>query len=202
MEKEDKGLYQKYKVERNDGKEITTGSFVLELKDQHARTAILAYASALEKSGEKKDLVYDLRTWVAKHQAPEEHSNTYTFKRLVVVPACTDTISNENVYIQPFCSNEVVGGYDEEESIVLDAIITVDTKPFTKHKLNLISKEQVEKNKVIESIAKFVINEYMDTPEYISVEQMWNDKKDFYVSMFNQDPDILWGEIESQFEKN
>ena len=58
------GLYQKYQVTRNDGKEITSGCFVLELKDPVARIAILAYAEELERLGKHKELAYDLKQWI------------------------------------------------------------------------------------------------------------------------------------------
>ena len=63
-----KGLYQKYEVKRQDGKQIASGCFVLELKDHKARKALLTYASEVEKEGGNDDLVYDLRNWVAQYR--------------------------------------------------------------------------------------------------------------------------------------
>lgn len=202
MDKENKGLYQKYKVERNDGKEITTGSFVLELKDPYARTAILAYADELEKAGEKKDLIYDLRSWVSRYQTPEEKKSIITFKRLAVIGPNEDSVSSEAVYIIPPENNGVLHEYTEDGSIILDAIVSVNTKPFTEYQLEKSAKENDKEYQAVISIASFVINEYMDTPEYVSIEQMWEAKKDFYTNTFKQDEDKLWLEITKQFEKN
>ena len=202
MDKENKGLYQKYKVERNDGKEITTGSFVLELKDPHARTAILSYADELEKSGEKKDLVYDLRSWVSRYQLPEEKRTAITFKRLAVVNPDKEALHGDDVYIISLDNEECVDEYTVDGGIILDAVISIDMKPFTAYKMKQAEKENSKENKARESIAKFVINEYMDNTEYISLEQMWEDKREFYTGTFNQEADKLWKEITKQFEKN
>lgn len=50
MDNKERGLYAKYNVERTDGQELGT-CFVLELKDELARPALLVWAHTLEREG-------------------------------------------------------------------------------------------------------------------------------------------------------
>ncbi len=51
MGDKNKGLYQKYHVERTDGKPITEGCIVLEWDDQNALEGIKAFSKAVRKNG-------------------------------------------------------------------------------------------------------------------------------------------------------
>lgn len=46
-----KGLLEKYKVERTDGKPLKGGAIVLEWGDPNARVAIEAFAAQVDKAG-------------------------------------------------------------------------------------------------------------------------------------------------------
>lgn len=61
-----KGLFQKYKVSRVDGKPISDGCIVMEWKDRNARQAIHAFARAMEESGYKQ-LAMDLDSRLADY---------------------------------------------------------------------------------------------------------------------------------------
>lgn len=61
------GLYEKYRVERTDGKPLTGPVFVLQPEtDRHAVFALRAYLTSLEGYGDPNDLplIADLREWI------------------------------------------------------------------------------------------------------------------------------------------
>lgn len=51
---QDRGLYEKYYVERNDGKPIERGCIVLEWDDPNGRVGIAAFAQAVREDGYKQ----------------------------------------------------------------------------------------------------------------------------------------------------
>jgi hypothetical protein len=63
-----RGIYQKYRVERTDGKPLGP-CVVLELKDPYARTGILAWAAMVGAAGYDQ-LAADARRWVEDAETP------------------------------------------------------------------------------------------------------------------------------------
>lgn len=62
------GFYQKYRVERTDGRTITGPTFTLEIDhDPFAVAALTAYADAAEAAGGYELLVADLRELVEEY---------------------------------------------------------------------------------------------------------------------------------------
>ena len=64
-----KGLYQKYRVERTDGKPMPEGCIVLEWKDPNARIGIAAFSRRVRRKGYRKladDLDAKLSEWEMK----------------------------------------------------------------------------------------------------------------------------------------
>lgn len=61
------GLYEKYRVQRTDGKPLTGRVFVLQPEtDPHARAALRAYADSLSASNpENTHLIDDILHWLA-----------------------------------------------------------------------------------------------------------------------------------------
>ncbi len=144
---EQTGLYQKYKVSRNDDKEITDGCFVLELKDPNARKAILAYATAVEDSGGDKDLAQDLKSWVAKVDpsmivAPSkatvqvvtttEAGQTMLFDRIVLIKG-SDTLDDDSLYI---VSPDEVEDYACDQDLRLPAKVVVEVDSYIEYQNN------------------------------------------------------------------
>lgn len=65
MSDREKGFYEKYKVERTDGKP-TSGAVVLEFKDPNARVGIKAFAIACRLDGYHvlaNDLLIECERW-------------------------------------------------------------------------------------------------------------------------------------------
>lgn len=63
-----RGYYQKYVVERVDGRPITGPTFTLELDhDPHAIPAMRAYIESLRNAGGYEELESDLQTLVAEY---------------------------------------------------------------------------------------------------------------------------------------
>lgn len=70
MNDKNKGLYQKYKVERVDGKEVND-AIVLEFKDPHAREGIRAFRDSVLIDGYQAlacDLTYKLEEYERKYE--------------------------------------------------------------------------------------------------------------------------------------
>lgn len=68
MREKEKGLYEKYYVERTDGKNIDGGCIVLEWSDPIARVGIAAFSQAVRNAGYKAladDLDYELEEYHA-----------------------------------------------------------------------------------------------------------------------------------------
>lgn len=70
------GLYEKYRVERNDGKGITGGCIVLEFGDPNAWDALLIWANTVEADGYVQ-LAADVRKRVLTYQRVEEVFGTH-----------------------------------------------------------------------------------------------------------------------------
>jgi hypothetical protein len=69
MEDKERGLYDKYKVERLDGKPIEKGCIVLEWSDRLARAGIKAFAAAVTSAGYLR-LGNDLKTKLRDYGDP------------------------------------------------------------------------------------------------------------------------------------
>lgn len=77
------GLYEKYRVERTDGKGMMLGCFVLEFDDPKAWPALLTYANEVEAAG-NATLAADLRKRVLMIQHAHEVAETiesYSWER-------------------------------------------------------------------------------------------------------------------------
>lgn len=197
MEQKQKGLYQKYEVRRSDGKEITQGSFVLELKDSKARKAILTYAAELEKEGENKDLAYDLKSWVAKYEKvdmtpatvipgnppnPNENREVMLFDRIVLVP--NDKLLDEDtLYVVP---PDQVDEYKNDSDLVLPAVLSVDISLYLKYHDNKAKNAKALEVKVQEdpllAIVVEVIRKEFEQSDYSDFPRFWIDHIDKYKS--------------------
>jgi hypothetical protein len=181
---DDKGLYQKYSVSRNDGKEISQGCFVLELKDPIARKAILAYAEELGVQGKEPKLAYDLKAWVNKHEPvvaapvklPEENPENLSFERVVLIKKGKPVIS-ENLYI---VDPEDVEEYRQADDLELNATISVKMDKYYEYMKTLEDKEETV-SIVCHTVDK-LIKEWKET-DNIQPDMFWKAKEEM-VKMF------------------
>jgi len=181
-----KGLYQKYTVERNDGREISHGCFVLELKDPKARKALLVYAAEVEKEGVDDALAYDLRSWVGKYEpvAATKKDEFKTFNMAVLLDKSKE-LDVSTLYIIPSENSEE---YKGEQDLVLPAVVTVDMKPFLEYHA-----EQEARKKELDSLedpllnmaVNMVIKEYQDS-DYADFSRFWDESMGKYQEMFQE----------------
>ena len=201
MTEKQKGLYQKYKVSRQDGKIITEGCFVLELKDPKARKALLTYATEVLKEGYDKELAYDLRAWVGQYS---DKNSDYTkdvmlFDRSVLIKGGT-LLDEETLYVVP---TDSVDEYKNEEDLVLPAILSVDMQIYNKFHEEKAAKEKALKEgmdpllKVVvdQIIERFTNSEYQDFPRF------WFDNEDEYKNMLQSKYDEVGDTVKILLDK-
>lgn len=180
MSDKTKGLYQKYSVSRNDGKEISQGCFVLELKDPKARKAILAYAEEVEKEGLNKELAYDLKQWVGRYQKVESNKDVKLFELITLIPD-DKILDQDSLYVVP---PDDVEEYAQPNDLRLPGVLSVD---MTLYNENLKQKKEQVKNEPEDPLIGFVaegIVKNFEESEYTDFERYWVENKESYESKF------------------
>lgn len=213
MEEKQKGLYQKYTVTRNDGKEISQGSFVLELKDPKARKAILAYAAELEKEGDNKELVYDLKSWVGKHEKVDmvssnvkkedpkndENREVMLFDRVILVP-CDKVLDEESLYVVP---PDCVDEYKNDTDILLPGVLSVDMRNYIKYHEDKARKDQekeTEEDPLLDSVVSMITGEFHRS-EYTDFKRFWEDEDEKYKVMLKDKYNIVGNKLRAKLQK-
>lgn len=210
MSEAQEGLYQKYKVERLDGKNMSMGCFVLELKDPKARTAIVAYANELEKENASDALAYDLKTWVARYDpivqvTPSEIIKNFqsnmestgasnvvrTFDRVVLLKP-RDELTAETLYIVDPTDTDI---YKMDGDIELDAFLTVDLTNLNKYKEEKKAKEEkleaaAKEDPMLSIVVTQIETDFGDSP-YTDKLRYWKDHVEHYEKLLKDNYDLI-----------
>lgn len=214
MEDKQKGLYQKYDVKRKDGREITQGSFVLELKDPKARKAILTYAAELEKEGGNKELVYDLKSWVGKYEKvdmvssnvkkedPETDSEreVMLFERIVLISS-NEVLDEDSLYVVP---PDQVDEYKNDTDIILPGVLSVDMRPYIKYHEAKARKDQEaiveDEDPLLDSVVAMITGEFQRS-EYTDFQRFWKDEEEKYKKMLQGKYDVVGEKLGTKLQK-
>ena len=199
------GLYQKYTVERIDGRDMSMGCFVLELKDSKARKAIWAYAKELEKEDSTSVLAYDLKAWVGKYETitdadvaaysstplkkkeiAQPVTPTQVFERIVLLKKDMD-LNTENLYV---VNPEDVNDYRMEGDLELGAKLTVDLTNLEKYIEEKRRKEQEVKehessDPMFNIVMKQIYKDFEDSP-YTDKFRYWDDHDKHYNKLLGE----------------
>jgi hypothetical protein len=209
MEEKQRGLYQKYDVTRKDGREISQGCFVLELKDPKARTAILTYAAEIEKEGNNKELAYDLKSWVGRYQKVnmvpatvekkdpkvDSEREVMLFDQVVLIP--NDRVLDEDslCVVPP----DQVDEYKNENDIELPGVLSVDMRNYIKfHEARAKkSQEDEDEDPLLNSVVTMILGEF-ESSEYTDFTRFWNDEEKKYKTMLKDQYDVVGEKLDSK----